>query len=171
MSPVLRTKADATNAFIGFETKLFNKIGKHISIERSDNGKKYLNTTMSKYCSRFGITHQTSTAYTPQQNGRAERPNRSVIEGMSSMLHDSKLPWNYWGFAAHTFVYLKNRSPHSGLPRSTLYEQWFGHLPDCLWFILLRTYSFTKTLWCWFKTITKIHRNDICWIFSHPKRL
>ena len=91
---LLRTKADATSAFIDFETKLFNKTGKHISILRSDNGKEYINTVMANYCSEFGITHQTSTAYTPQQNGRAERPNRSVLEGMSSLLHDSKLPYN-----------------------------------------------------------------------------
>jgi hypothetical protein len=46
------------------------------------------------------------------------------------MLLDSKLPGEYWGFTAQAFVYLKNRSPHAAIPKSTPYEQWFKKMPD-----------------------------------------
>ncbi len=65
-----------------------------------------------------------------RQNGRAERPNRTVLEGISSMLLDAHLPWEYWGFAAECFVYLKNRSPHASLFKSTPYQEWFSRIPD-----------------------------------------
>ncbi|KAI8891733.1 hypothetical protein BC833DRAFT_507722, partial [Globomyces pollinis-pini] len=46
------------------------------------------------------------------------------------LLLDCQLPWNYWGFALLTFVYLKNRSPHRSLHRATPYEFWYNRLPD-----------------------------------------
>jgi hypothetical protein len=53
-----------------------------------------------------------------------------VLEGVSSMLLDASLPFEYWGLAAQCFIYLKNRSPHHALFRSTPYTEWHQKLPD-----------------------------------------
>jgi hypothetical protein len=127
---LLRSKADAADAFFQFEKKLFNMTGRHVTTIRSDGGKEYFRNSVKDYCQEHGITHQSSTRYTPQQNSRAERPNRTVVEGVSAMLLDAKLPWEYWGYAAQTFVYLKNRSPHSAIFQSTPYEKWFNKIPN-----------------------------------------
>lgn len=127
---LLRAKSDAAEAFKDYDRKLFNMIGKHVSTLKTDCGTEYFNNSVKEYCRIHGITQLSSTPYTPQQNARAERPNRSIIEGVSAMLLDAKLPWEYWGFAAKAFIYLKNRSPHSALSQSTPYSQWFKVLPD-----------------------------------------
>jgi len=127
---LLTHKSDAAAAFKDYDKKLFNMIGRHTTTLRSDGGKEYFNNTLKEYCNLNGISQQSSTPYTPQQNGRAERPNRNIVEGVSAMLLDSCLPWEFWGFAAQTYVYLKNRSPHAALPQSTPYAQWFKTVPD-----------------------------------------
>ena len=92
---LLRNKSDTTAAFKDYDRKLFNKTTRHISVLRSDGGTEFLNLSMKDYCQINGISQQSSTPYTPQQNGRAERPNRTVLEGLSAMLFDSQLSWEY----------------------------------------------------------------------------
>ncbi len=127
---LLRTKSDVTAAFYDYDAHVLNFTGRHCQFLRTDNGTEYFNQAVEAYCKRFGIIQQHSTVYTPQQNGRAERPNRSIVEGTSAMLLDSQLPLSFWGFAALAFVYLKNRSPHSALRRVTPYEAKYAKLPD-----------------------------------------
>ncbi|GJS69380.1 ribonuclease H-like domain-containing protein [Tanacetum coccineum] len=49
------------------------------TVFRSDNGTKFVNQNMTKFCNDHGILHQTSCAYTPQQNGIAERKHRHLL--------------------------------------------------------------------------------------------
>jgi hypothetical protein len=127
---LLRNKSDATAAFVDFDRKLFNMTGRHVSVLHSDGAKEYFTKSIKEYCSLNGITQDCSSPYNPEENGRAERPNRTILEGMSAMLFDSKLPWQFWGYAAQTFVYLKNRSPHRAIPQSTPYTEWFKKIPN-----------------------------------------
>lgn len=71
-----------------------------------------------------GIHHQTTIPYTPEQNGVAERTNRTVIEKARSMLHDRGLGDEFWAEAVATAVYLKNRSPTTALKNMTPEEAW-----------------------------------------------
>ena len=112
---LLKHKDDAVQCIIEYDRFILNKTGHHLKVLRSDNGGEFINHYLKDYFDQHGVRQQTSTPYTPQQNGRAERFNRTLLEGVSAMLIDSKLPWNYWGFAALTFTYLKNRSPHSAV--------------------------------------------------------
>lgn len=127
---LLQYKADANDAIIEYDKRIFNKTGRHIATLRSDGGGEFFNEILKDYCKENGIHQESSTPYTPEQNGRAERANRTVLEGTSAMLLDCQLPWCFWGYAAQYFVYLKNRSPHSALYRSTPYQEWFQRLPD-----------------------------------------
>ncbi|GJZ44740.1 putative ribonuclease H-like domain-containing protein [Tanacetum coccineum] len=56
-----------------------------------------------------GIKKEFSVARTPQQNGVAERKNRTLIETARTMLADSKLPTTFWAEAVNTACYVQNR--------------------------------------------------------------
>ena len=127
---LLTQKSECIKHIIAYDRKVFNLTGSHLTTFRSDNGGEFINADLLDYFKEFGIHAQTSTPYTPEQNGRAERANRSVLEGTSALLLDCQLPLNFWGLAAETFVYLKNRSPHAKLHRSTPYEHWYKQVPD-----------------------------------------
>ena len=64
---------------------------------------------MEEYCNSRGIHHEFSAPYTPQQNGVAERKNRTLIEAAQTMLADSKLPVMFWNEAIYTACYTLNR--------------------------------------------------------------
>jgi transposase InsO family protein len=58
-----------------------------------------------------GIKRHITASYTPQQNGVAERKNRTIVEMAKSMLKGKGLPNMFWAEAVATAVYLLNRSP------------------------------------------------------------
>ncbi len=102
-----------------------------IKVLRTDNGGEYVSNKFKSYLEEHGIVHQTTIAYTPQQNGVAERMNRTLIDLVRSMLHDANLDKKFWAEALNTAVYIRNRVVSSSLPqRSTPHHQWFGSTPD-----------------------------------------
>jgi len=66
---------------------------------------------------------------TPQQNGVAERKNRTIVEMASSILQSKDLPKQYWAEAVNTAVYILNRSPTKAVLNKTPYEAWFKRKP------------------------------------------
>lgn len=96
---------------------------------RSDNGTEYCNNAFTKCLREFGIIHQKSVPYNPEQNGMAERVNRTLTEKARCMLIDSKLPKRFWAEAVNNAVYVANRSPHKSL-KLTPEEMWNGRKPD-----------------------------------------
>ena len=68
--------------------------------------------------------------YTPQQNGVAERKNRTVVEMGKSMLHEKGLPKLFWDEAVNTAVYLMNRSPTKAVHNMTPWEAWWKKRPS-----------------------------------------
>ncbi|GJS55197.1 putative ribonuclease H-like domain-containing protein, partial [Tanacetum coccineum] len=80
-----------------------------VKIIRCDNGGEFRNKEMDDFCSRKGIKREFSNARTPQQNGVAERRNRTLIEAARTMLADAKLPVTFWAEAVNTACYVQNR--------------------------------------------------------------
>ncbi|GKC66393.1 putative ribonuclease H-like domain-containing protein [Tanacetum coccineum] len=84
---------------------------------------------MDDFCREKGIKREYSVARTPQQNGVAERKNRTLIEAARTMLADSKLPTTFWAEAVSTACYVHNRvlivKPHNKTP----YELFRGFKP------------------------------------------
>ncbi|GJU93955.1 ribonuclease H-like domain-containing protein [Tanacetum coccineum] len=78
---------------------------------------------------RLGIRREFSVARTPQQNGIAERRNRTLIEAARTMLADFKLPTTFWAEVVNTACYVQNRvlvvKPHNKTP----YELFRGRTP------------------------------------------
>ncbi|GJU04982.1 retrovirus-related pol polyprotein from transposon TNT 1-94 [Tanacetum coccineum] len=87
------------------------------------------NRVMNQFCEMKGIKREFSVARTPQQNGVAERKNRTLIEAARTMLADSKLPTTFWAEAVNTACYVQNRvlviKPHNKTP----YELFLGRKP------------------------------------------
>ena len=77
---------------------------------RSDQGGEYKNKALDRFGRQVGITQQFNTAYTPQQNGVAERKNRSLVEMAHCIILDAQLG-TYWEEAVNTATYLQNRLP------------------------------------------------------------
>ncbi|GKE47970.1 retrovirus-related pol polyprotein from transposon TNT 1-94 [Tanacetum coccineum] len=84
---------------------------------------------MNQFYEMKGILRQFSIARTPQQNGVAERRNRTLIKAARTMLADSKLPTTFWAKAVNTACYVQNRvlvvKPHNKTP----YELFHGRTP------------------------------------------
>ncbi len=81
----------------------------------TDNGGEYTSHQFRDYHAGRGIEHECTTPYSPQQNGVAERVNRTLVEAVLSMLADSGLPPELWAEALNAFTDVKNLAPHAAL--------------------------------------------------------
>ncbi|KAK9185556.1 hypothetical protein WN943_025912 [Citrus x changshan-huyou] len=73
-----------------------------------------------------GVMRHKTVRFTPQQNGLAERMNRTLIDKTRCLLINSKLPRNLWAEAVSTASYLVNKSPSSAIGFKTPEELWSG---------------------------------------------
>lgn len=126
----LKDKLKILEIFKDFKLKVENELNYKIKRLRTDNGKEYCNYNFEKYLSNHGIIHQTSTPYTPQQNGLAERMNRTLVERARCMLFYANLEKKFWAEAVATAAYVVNRSPTKSLEGKTPYELWKGKKPN-----------------------------------------
>jgi transposase InsO family protein len=81
---------------------------KPIKILRSDNGGEYTSKEFVNFCKDVGIKRELTTPYNPQQNGVAERKNRTIMEAVKTMIHDQDLPMCLWEEATMTTIYVQN---------------------------------------------------------------
>lgn len=126
---IIKKKSDVFKTFTEFKALVETQTERKIKILRSDNGTEYFNDDFSQFCKKNGIIQQSSTRYTPQQNGVGERANRSVLDRARCLLIESKLDIRFWGEAVLCSIYLKNRSPTKAVS-TTPYEAWYGKKPN-----------------------------------------
>lgn len=125
----METKHETTKYIKEFVQSMKNQLNKIPKVRRSDRGREYVNNNLRSYLHNEGIKIQYTAGYSPQQNGVAERKNRSLIEMAKCMLIDADMDKKYWGEAIHTANYLQNILPmkHKG---KTPYGLWYSKLPD-----------------------------------------
>jgi hypothetical protein len=82
------------------------------------------------FCKYVGIKRELTTPYNPQQNGVAERKNKTILEAMKTMIHDQGLPMCLWAEAIMAVVYVQNRLSHSALGLKTPEEMFTGKKPE-----------------------------------------
>ncbi|GJV35944.1 putative ribonuclease H-like domain-containing protein [Tanacetum coccineum] len=125
----LATKDETSGILKTFITEIENQLDHKVKVIRCDNGTEFKNSVMNQFCEMKGIKREFSVARTPQQNGVAERRNRTLIEAARTMLVDSKLPTTFWAEAVNTACYVLNRvlviKPHNKTP----YELIRGRTP------------------------------------------
>lgn len=126
---LLKNKNQVYKCLVEFKQMVETQTGRKMKIFRSDNGTEFVNNQMKKFCVKYGIVHQTSAAYTPQQNGTAERMNRTLLDRVRCMLIDSRLAKCFWAEALMTAVRVVNYVPCRGGEISPE-EAWTGKSPD-----------------------------------------
>ncbi|GKE98331.1 putative ribonuclease H-like domain-containing protein [Tanacetum coccineum] len=108
-----------------FITGIENQINHKVKIIRCDNGTEFKRNDMNQLCGMKGIKREFSVARTPQQNGVAERKNKTLIEAARTMLADLLLPTTFWTKAVSTACYVQNRvlvtKPHNKTPYELLH--------------------------------------------------
>ncbi|GJX93514.1 putative ribonuclease H-like domain-containing protein [Tanacetum coccineum] len=112
-----------------FITEIENLKDLKVKIIRCDNGGEFRNKEMDDFCSRKGIKREFSNARTPQQNGVAERRNKTLIEAARTMLSNAKLPVTYWAKAVNTACCVQNRVLVTKPLNKTPYELFNGRAP------------------------------------------
>nr|GEY50305.1 ribonuclease H-like domain-containing protein [Tanacetum cinerariifolium] len=100
-----------------------------VKIIRCDNEGEFRNKEINDFCSQKGIKREFSNARTPQQNGVAERRNRTLIEAARTMLVDAKIPVTFWAEAVNTACYVQNRVLVNKSHNKTPYELFNGKSP------------------------------------------
>ncbi|KAK8962854.1 hypothetical protein KSP40_PGU018853 [Platanthera guangdongensis] len=116
---LLRDRSELPRVFRAFVLETRTQFHTTIKVLRTDNAREYTSHEFTALCSEFGILHQTSCAYTPQQNGVAERKNRHLLDVARSLMLQMHVPKPYWNFAVSTACFLINRLPSSILNYAT----------------------------------------------------
>ncbi|GKE53750.1 putative ribonuclease H-like domain-containing protein [Tanacetum coccineum] len=126
----LATKDETSEILCKFIIGLENQLNHNVKIIRCDNGTEFKNHAMNELCAKKGIKREFSVARTPQQNGVAERKNRTLIEAARTMLADSLLPIPFWAEAINTACYILNRVLVTKPQNKTPYELLIGNSPS-----------------------------------------
>ena len=135
---LIREKFDSLEAFKVFKEKVELQQGKKIKVVYSDRGlhsygrydEKGCNPgPFAKYIQECGIEAHFTMSSTPQQNGIAERKNRTLLDIVRCMPINSPLPEFLWGKALKVVAYILNQVPSKSVPK-TSYELWSQKKPN-----------------------------------------
>nr|GFC87720.1 putative ribonuclease H-like domain-containing protein [Tanacetum cinerariifolium] len=106
----LRSKDETLDFLIRFLKMIQVRLKVPVCRIRTDNGTEFVNHTLRDYYEEVGISHETSVARSPQQNGVIERCNRTLIEAARTMLIYAQAPLFLWAEAVATTCFTQNRS-------------------------------------------------------------
>jgi len=123
-----KSSSDVLERFKEYKSEVEKQQGKAIKRLRTDGGGEY-EKWMGGHLKGSGIIHETTAPYSPDQNGVAERANRTIMERVKAIIAEAKLDKRLWMEIADTVVYLKNRSPTTAVT-TTPYELWHGIKPN-----------------------------------------
>ena len=123
-------KSDIFKAFRRYKAWAENITGRRIGILRDDKGGEYVGKDFDVFLAEAGIRCEHSICDTPQQVGVAERMNRSLSEGITTLLSQSGLARVWWEDAAIHWLHGKIRLPSSVMAPLTPFEMFYGRKPD-----------------------------------------
>ncbi len=126
----LKKKSQVFTTFVKWQAMVENETGRTLKVLRTDGGGEFTSAEFSSHLEDKGVKHEVTIPRTPEQNGVAERMNRTLVESVRSMLADAGLPKQFWAEALDTATYLRNRSPTKCLDQVTPEEVWSGVKPD-----------------------------------------
>lgn len=126
---MLKDRSEVLTAFKNYMLRVKRESGHDIKVLRTDNAKEYISNEFTKLLESQGIKRELTVPHTPQQNGVAERANRTLVEMARCMLLESKLPLSLWAEAINTANFIRNRSPTKALNNVTPLEMWNNRKP------------------------------------------
>ena len=122
---LLKKKSEVFEHFQQWRAMAERQSGKHLKTFRSDNGGEFVSIEFSNCLSAAGIIHQTTIPGNPQQNGVAERFNRTLLDMARAMIHGAGISKKFWGEALTAANYIHTRSSTSSLDgEKTPFELW-----------------------------------------------
>jgi transposase InsO family protein len=130
----LHEKSEAFTMFKRYKACVEKETGAYLKCLRTDRGGEFNSNEFEEFCKENGITRQLTTAYTPQQNGVAERKNRTAMNLVRCILTDKQVPKVFWPEAVKWCVHVLNRSPTLAVQHSTPEEAWSGMKPTVEYF-------------------------------------
>ncbi|WKA06778.1 hypothetical protein VitviT2T_024662 [Vitis vinifera] len=130
----LTEKSEAFTTFKNYKNLVEKEIGAFICCLRTDRGREFTSLEFNAFCKTNGISRQLTAAYTPQQNGVAERKNRTIMNMVRSMLSEKQVPKNFWPEAVNWTTHVLNRSPTLAVKGVTPEEAWSGVKPNVDYF-------------------------------------
>lgn len=125
----LKSKTEVTAILDEYVRKFKTETDAKVRIMRSDNGTEFKSQHIKRVLDRYGIRQQFTTPYNPEQNGSAERENRTIVEAAKALLYDNKMDKKFWAESVHTAVYVLNRTGTSSVEAKTPFELYFGKQP------------------------------------------
>jgi hypothetical protein len=123
-------KSSALDHFKKFRSMVEKETGEMIACLRTDRGGEFTSIDFRNYCEENGIKRQLTAAYTPQQNGIAERKNRTLLDMVRCMITSKDIPKRFWPEAVNWANYVLNRSPAAALSDVTPEEAWSSTKPS-----------------------------------------
>ncbi|KAJ0859324.1 putative RNA-directed DNA polymerase [Helianthus annuus] len=126
----LKHKRDVFSTSRNWKVQVEKQSGLVVKYLGIDIGLKFCSEEFNAYCRKEGITRYRTVVHTPQQNGVADRMNRTIMEMVWCMLSNSKLPKSFWAETASTACYIINRSPSREIEKKTPFELWSGKPAD-----------------------------------------
>ena len=127
---LLRHKSEALTIFQQYKKTVELQTGHSIKTLRSDNGGEYISNLFDDFCKQQGIHHEFTVPYSPQQNGVAERKNRTILNAVRCMLIHSGLSRGFWTEAVLTAVFVQNHLPTTAPAGSIPLTAWTGQTPS-----------------------------------------
>ena len=126
----LKQKSEVFGIFKNFKALIEKQSGYEVKEIRSGRGGEFTSNEFKIFCEENGIHHPLTVPRSPQQNGVAERKNRTILDMARSMLKSKKMPKEFWAEAIDCAIYLLNRCPTRSVQDKTPQEAWGGIKPN-----------------------------------------
>lgn len=130
----LTEKSEAFEYFKVFKNSVEKEAQTVIRGLRTDRGGEFTSDIFNKFCRDQGIKRQLTAAYTPQQNGVAERRNRTIMNMVRCLLSEKELPRSLWPDAVRWTTHVLNRSLTKAVKDKVPEERWTGIKPKVDYF-------------------------------------
>lgn len=130
---LIKEKLEIFGKFKEFTEMCKTMFNRKPKITRTNRGGEYMSTKFIKFLNQEDICYQRTAPYSPQQNGVAERKNRTLIKMARCMILEAKLENKFWGEAVIMANYIQHRLPATDIVR-TPFENWYGTKPNLNFF-------------------------------------
>jgi hypothetical protein len=127
---LLKAKSDADSSFRQFHAMVKNQFGQGIKEIMIDAGGEFKSDTLTEFLKDLGINILTSVPHMHQQNGRAERFIRTIMDKAQSMRFEACIPPSWWEFSVLYALHIYNRTPLKRTNWCTPYENLHKAKPD-----------------------------------------
>jgi hypothetical protein len=157
----MKKKSEVIEKFNEYKCLVEKKTERKIKTVRSDNGTEYTSHYLEDFLKQEGIRHELTVEYTPQQNGVAERKNRSLVETARCLMIQSGLSASFWAEAILTANHIRNRCPSRSLGGEIPFKMWTRRTPIVSYFRKFGTRAFALDKTFAFLSDTRYNRRHI----------